>query len=82
MRVSELSAVLGKSVVRTSKIWGMLGAVHILEPKNGSGMQTLDPIFESGVRCEGNQLSWITFGVSTQYMVSNEIYLDAMVVDG
>ena len=62
--------------------WGMLGAVHILEPKNGSGMQTLDPIFESGVRCEGNQLCWITFGVSAQYTVGNETYLDAMVEDG
>ena len=82
MRVSELSAVLDKSVVETSKIKGMLGAVHILEPKNGSGAQTLDPILESGVRCEDNQLSWIAFGVSTQYMVSNEAFLDAMVVDG
>ena len=60
----------------------MLGAVHILEPKNGSGAQTLDPILESGVRCEGNQLRWITFGVSTQYTVGDETYIDAMVVDG
>ena len=45
-------------------------------------MQTHDPILESGVRCEGNQLGWITFGVSTQYTVGDETYMDAMDVDG
>ena len=61
---------------------GKLGAVRFLEPGSGGGRQTHDPILESGVRCEGNQLCWITFGVSTQYTVGNEIYLGAMVVDG
>ena len=56
--------------------------MHILEPKNGGGAQTLDPILESGVRCEGNQLCWITFGVSTQCTVGNGTYMDAMVEDG
>ena len=53
-----------------------------LEPGSSGGEQTHDPFLESGVRCEGNQLSWITFGVSTQYTVGNETYMDAMVEDG
>ena len=79
--MSALTAVLSESVNR-NKLKGKLGAVCFLEPGSSGGMQTHDPILESGVRCEGNQLCWITFGVSTKYTVSNETFLDAMVVDG